>query len=137
MFEREKLSNYDAFWFIKLMMIDESEFNEEQKALFKKDVDDLFYTKILKKRIEAHSLNIKFTDKAFLAVSQMCKSPGQVVVLLIDCMNYVDNNENKTISTDQLFMSDKLYADGFYTQKGFEDRYKALVEEKNKFIFLY
>jgi hypothetical protein len=81
-----------------------------------------FLSKIIMKRIEALKLPIKFSAGGLMAVNTLCDRPGSAVLLLIECLNYF---ENQTIDTDKL---SALYPEGFYS----EEALTKIIDEELK-----
>lgn len=75
--------------------------------------DTPLYIKILMKRVEAMKLPIKFTPAALIAIGTLVNNVGDVVALLIDCLNKF---QGQTIDVEKL---SKLYPTGFYDEESF------------------
>jgi len=132
--ERDEIRKEDIATILKILLM--ASRNEPAPAGFIDALDKLFLVQIIKKRIGSLKLNISFDPYAYAFVPILCSSPGMVIVLLIDCLNYLGDREDRTITAKDLW-SLELYGDGFYSQKGFEARHKELTEQKNKFLFIY
>lgn len=71
-------------------------------------------SQIVKKRIEALKLPIKFTDWGLMAINALVRVPGAAVALLIDALTMF---ENKEVTVSDLC---ELYPFGFYDEESFE-----------------
>lgn len=74
-----------------------------------------FLSKIILKRIEAYSLPIQFTKESLLAVNCLCSTPGDAIILLVDCLNKF---EKKLVTVKDLVT---CYPWGFYTKDSVGD----------------
>jgi hypothetical protein len=74
-------------------------------------VENLFFSKIIQKRIEVLDLPIKFTCYGMLMVSALCSTPGEVIILLCDCLYHY---EGKRVSVNDI---SNLYPFGFYNEE--------------------
>lgn len=97
---------------------------EVQKAESVPSVEDVDLIKILDKRLEAMKLPIHFTGPAKVAVLSLCSVAGEVVVLLIDCLNAY---ENKTVSPTDIA---NIYPEGFYDRESFERYVENYIKPK-------
>ena len=57
---------------------------ENGNADVKEIVNEIFFAKVIQKRIEVMKLPIQFTDYALLATNAFCEVVGEAVVLLME-----------------------------------------------------
>jgi len=106
--------------------------NNEYAEIAEKDYP--FLSQIVKKRIEALNLPVRFTPAALVAVNAFCDRPGSAVVLLIDTLNKFCTEEmyqnwlaktpiGEGLSPREVKVSDlcNVYPYGFYTEEALED----------------
>lgn len=96
------------------------------------------YTKVLQKRIEVCKLPIAFNIFALGSIPIFCDRIGGVVVLLIDCLECLDNTENSP-DTKEINLQDlcSIYPCGFYKEGALFARIDQIKTKKNKWDFLY
>lgn len=90
-----------------------------------------FLTQIILKRIEVLNLPIRFSKYALIALSAFVRSPGEAVVLLIDCL---DKFEGQEVTMEKLV---ELYPWGFHNEKEFAKRVDEHKERKHKWSEVY
>jgi hypothetical protein len=96
------------------------------------DLDMIPLVKILQKRIDALKLPIKFTVPGKMAVLALTDVPGQVMALLVDCLNAY---EDKEVGAGHLA---NLYPWGFYSAVSFNQYVETLIKtRKVKWSELY
>lgn len=122
--------------YLNALLIDNlSEFEKEQQKnaliILEQGIKEQFLIKILDKRIQALNLSVKFTLGGYLAALALCKSPGNIVCLLIDCLE----TEKEIIDSKILA---EIYPWGFYSEEAFHKRVEEeLKTRKTKFAWVY
>lgn len=69
-------------------------------------------SQIVGKRVTGLSLPIQFTTEALLAVGVLCRSPGEAVIFLADCLH---KHEGDLVTISMLASS--VYPNGFYRKE--------------------
>lgn len=69
-------------------------------------------SQVVGKRVKKLNLSIGFTTEALLAVGVLCRTPGEAVIFLADCLHKYEN----TLVTMTVLAS-SLYPNGFYREE--------------------
>lgn len=88
------------------------------------EIERTFLIQILMKRITAMKLPISFTGPGKLAVLALVEIPGELIALLIDCLNAY---EGKSVGPQEVA---DLYPVGFYTKDSFEEYVDKFISAK-------
>jgi len=104
---------------------------KEEQEKIKKEVDEIFLSKILNKRVEAFRLPLSFDASGLVIASLFCRSPAAAIVLLIDCLEKGEKlSSYPLITVDSLVMD--VYPSGFYTDEALRERIDYIKECKEK-----
>jgi len=118
-YESQPLTEDQSKIFISLAMM-----NDEQAEIIWKQMikEEIFSALLVQKRCEVFCLNVP--SKAKIFATTICQSHGQLVTFLVDILE-MDNNP----TFEQI--ANNIYPFGFYSEKGFENRWDFLKENKS------
>ncbi len=89
---------------------------------------------IITKRVDAFKLKISFDKAALLLMTSLIDRAGAAVVALIDCLDYLaEQNKSIIVAKDLVAM----YPKGFYSELGLDQRVTFIKENSSPFHYLY